>query len=160
MTAAPSNLCDSLEMTEMENIMVNVVITQTYVIKCVRLPPPHLQIMIWNLDCPEQLIKNPVKTISHHTDVVLSMSFNTDCSLLATTCKDRKIRLMEPRSGNLLRVTLTVFASLRKKPSCIMYSSTWYGAGFICTLQFFVLYVDFSFFTCLRLLQFGVSGGL
>lgn len=101
-------------MTEMENIMVNVVITQTYVIKCVRLPPPHLQIMIWNLDCPEQLIKNPVKTISHHTDVVLSMSFNTDCSLLATTCKDRKIRLMEPRSGNLLRVTLTVFASLRK----------------------------------------------
>ncbi|KAI3353098.1 hypothetical protein L3Q82_019666, partial [Scortum barcoo] len=61
------------------------------------------QVMIWNLDCPEQVIKNPVRTISHHTDVVLSMSFNTDGSLLSTTCKDRKVRLMEPRSGNLLQ---------------------------------------------------------
>ncbi|XP_028300031.1 coronin-2A isoform X3 [Gouania willdenowi] len=61
------------------------------------------KVMIWNLECPEQVIKNPVRTISHHTDVVLSMSFNTDGSLLATTCKDRKVRLMEPRSGNLLQ---------------------------------------------------------
>lgn len=61
------------------------------------------QIMVWNLDCPEQVIKNPVRTIRHHSDVVLSMSFNTDGSLLATTCKDKKIRLMEPRSGNLLQ---------------------------------------------------------
>lgn len=61
------------------------------------------KVMIWNLDCPEQVIKNPVRTISHHTDVVLSMSFNTDGSLFATTCKDRKVRLMEPRSGNLLQ---------------------------------------------------------
>ncbi|KAM7419399.1 hypothetical protein PAMA_016497 [Pampus argenteus] len=61
------------------------------------------KVMIWNLDCPEPVIKNPVRTISHHTDVVLSMSFNTDGSLLATTCKDRKVRLMEPRSGNLLQ---------------------------------------------------------
>ncbi|XP_068614183.1 coronin-2B-like [Brachionichthys hirsutus] len=61
------------------------------------------QVMIWNLDCPEQVIKNPVRTISHHPDVVISMSFNTDGSLLATACKDRKVRLMEPRSGNLLQ---------------------------------------------------------
>lgn len=66
----------------------------------------RLQIMIWNLDCPEPVIKNPVRTISHHPDVVLSMSFNTDGSLLATTCKDRKVRLMESRSGTLLRVLL------------------------------------------------------
>uniref|UniRef100_A0A1A7WUM8 Coronin n=2 Tax=Iconisemion striatum TaxID=60296 RepID=A0A1A7WUM8_9TELE len=61
------------------------------------------KVMIWNLDSPEQVMKNPVRTISHHTDVVLSMSFNTDGSLLATTCRDRKVRLMEPRSGNLLQ---------------------------------------------------------
>ncbi|KAA8594702.1 hypothetical protein FQN60_011837, partial [Etheostoma spectabile] len=61
------------------------------------------QVMIWNLDCPEQVMKNPVRTISSHTDVVLSMSFNTDGSLLATTCKDRKVRLIESRSGNLLQ---------------------------------------------------------
>lgn len=61
------------------------------------------QVMIWNLDSPEQVIKNPVRTISLHPDVVLSMSFSTDGSLLATTCKDKKVRLIEPRSGNLLR---------------------------------------------------------
>ncbi|XP_023817143.2 coronin-2B isoform X1 [Oryzias latipes] len=61
------------------------------------------QVMIWNLDSPEQVIKNPVRTITQHSDVVLSMSFNTDGSLLATTCKDRKVRLMEPRTGNLLQ---------------------------------------------------------
>ncbi|KAI9525581.1 Coronin-2A [Dissostichus eleginoides] len=61
------------------------------------------KVMIWNLDCPEQVIKNPVRTISHHTDVVLSLSFNTDGSLFATTCKDRKVRIIEPRSGNLLQ---------------------------------------------------------
>ncbi|XP_037546577.1 coronin-2A [Nematolebias whitei] len=61
------------------------------------------QVMIWNLDSPEPVIKNPVQTIKHHTDVVLSMSFNTYGSLLATTCRDKKVRLMEARSGNLLQ---------------------------------------------------------
>ncbi|XP_072319363.1 coronin-2A isoform X2 [Eucyclogobius newberryi] len=61
------------------------------------------QIMIWNLACPEQVIKNPVRTISHHSDVVLSMSFNTDGTLLSTSCKDRKVRLMDARSGSLLQ---------------------------------------------------------
>ncbi|MEQ2165178.1 hypothetical protein GOODEAATRI_014270 [Goodea atripinnis] len=61
------------------------------------------QVMIWNLDSTEQVIKNPIRTIKHHTDVVLSMSFNTDGSLLATTCRDRKVRLMEARSGNVLQ---------------------------------------------------------
>ncbi|KAJ8336154.1 hypothetical protein SKAU_G00394970 [Synaphobranchus kaupii] len=61
------------------------------------------KVMVWNLDCPEQVIKNPVKTISFHTDVVLSMSFNTDGSRLATSSKDRKIRVIDPRSGALLQ---------------------------------------------------------
>ncbi|KAJ8403647.1 hypothetical protein AAFF_G00349730 [Aldrovandia affinis] len=61
------------------------------------------KVMVWNLDCPEQVIKNPVKTISEHTDVVLSMSFNTDGSKLATSCKDKKLRIIDPRSGRLLQ---------------------------------------------------------
>lgn len=69
--------------------------------------------MIWNLDSPEQVIKNPVRTITQHSDVVLSMSFNTDGSLLATTCKDRKVRLMEPRTGNLLQVPCTLTPTQR-----------------------------------------------
>lgn len=42
--------------------------------------------------------------IDCHTDVILSMSFNTDGSLLATSCKDRQLRVIEPRSGRVLQV--------------------------------------------------------
>lgn len=60
-------------------------------------PPP--QVLIWNLDIGE-----PVKMIDCHTDVILCMSFNTDGSLLATSCKDKKLRVVEPRSGRVLQV--------------------------------------------------------
>jgi len=62
------------------------------------------QIMIWNLDIKEAVISNPVKILDAHKDVVLSMSFNTDGSLLATACRDRKIRLIDPRAGTVLQV--------------------------------------------------------
>ncbi|XP_051822975.1 coronin-2A isoform X1 [Antechinus flavipes] len=61
------------------------------------------KLMIWNLDTKESVISNPVKTIDFHQDVILSMSFNTDGSLLATTCKDRKIRVFDPRAGKVLQ---------------------------------------------------------
>lgn len=57
------------------------------------------QVLIWNLDVGE-----PVKMIDCHSDVILCMSFNTDGSLLATTCKDKKLRVIEPRSGRVLQV--------------------------------------------------------
>ncbi|KAI5625225.1 coronin-2A isoform X1, partial [Silurus asotus] len=65
------------------------------------------QVMVWNLNTPEQVIKNPVRSISVHTDMVLSMSFNTDGSLIATSCKDKKIRIIDPRAGTLLQETST-----------------------------------------------------
>lgn len=64
-----------------------------------RQPPRFPQVLIWNLDIGE-----PVKMIDCHTDVILCMSFNTDGSLLATTCKDKKLRVVEPRSGRVLQV--------------------------------------------------------
>ncbi|XP_058237511.1 coronin-2B isoform X2 [Hemibagrus wyckioides] len=57
------------------------------------------KILIWNLEIGE-----PVKMIDCHTDVILCMSFNTDGSLLATSCKDKKLRVIEPRSGLVLQV--------------------------------------------------------
>ncbi|KAG7283786.1 hypothetical protein CRUP_034410 [Coryphaenoides rupestris] len=56
------------------------------------------KVLIWNLEVGE-----PVKMIDCHTDVILSMSFNTDGSLLATSCKDKTLRLIEPRSGRVLQ---------------------------------------------------------
>ncbi|XP_023390009.1 coronin-2A isoform X2 [Pteropus vampyrus] len=61
------------------------------------------KVMVWNLDTKESVIKSPVKTIDCHQDVILSMSFNTNGSLLATTCKDRKIRVLDPRAGSVLQ---------------------------------------------------------
>lgn len=61
-----------------------------------------VQILIWNLEIGE-----PVKMIDCHADVILSMSFNTDGSLLATSCKDKKLRVIEPRSGRVLQVRAT-----------------------------------------------------
>ncbi|XP_063150869.1 coronin-2A isoform X3 [Candoia aspera] len=60
-------------------------------------------IMIWNLDTKECTIQTPIKTIGFHTDVILSMSFNTDGSLLATVCRDRKIRIIDPRAGTVFQ---------------------------------------------------------
>ncbi|XP_052321353.1 coronin-2B isoform X3 [Oncorhynchus keta] len=56
------------------------------------------KILIWNLE-----VGGPVKMIDCHSDVVLCMSFNTDGSLLATSCKDKHLRVIEPRSGKVLQ---------------------------------------------------------
>ncbi|KAM4753057.1 coronin-2A isoform 2-T4 [Cyanocitta cristata] len=61
------------------------------------------KIMIWNLDVKDAVLSEPVKIIDVHKDVVLSMSFNTDGSLLATACRDRKIRVIDPRAGTVLQ---------------------------------------------------------
>ncbi|XP_029459718.1 coronin-2A [Rhinatrema bivittatum] len=61
------------------------------------------KILIWSLDVVESVIQNPVKIIDFHKDVILSMSFNCDGSLLATACKDKKIRVIDPRQGLVLQ---------------------------------------------------------
>ncbi|XP_037796752.1 coronin-6-like [Penaeus monodon] len=54
-------------------------------------------IVIWNVGCGEALI-----TIdSVHPDLIYSCSFNWDGSLLLTTCKDKKIRIINPRDGEV-----------------------------------------------------------
>ncbi|NWS74428.1 COR2A protein, partial [Crotophaga sulcirostris] len=63
------------------------------------------KIMIWNLDIMDAVISKPVKILDAHKDVVLSMSFNIDGSLLATACRDRKIRVLDPRTGTVVQET-------------------------------------------------------
>ncbi|KRT82585.1 WD40 domain-containing protein [Oryctes borbonicus] len=53
----------------------------------------HL-VIIWDIEKGEA-----VNVIDCHTDVIYCMSLNRDGSLLATTCKDKKLRVIEPRSG-------------------------------------------------------------
>ncbi|XP_077293080.1 coronin-2B-like [Arctopsyche grandis] len=51
-------------------------------------------IIVWDIGKGEAM-----NVIECHTDVIYCMSFNRDGSLLATTSKDKKLRIIEPRSG-------------------------------------------------------------
>ncbi|XP_043465467.1 coronin-2B-like isoform X1 [Leptopilina heterotoma] len=53
----------------------------------------HL-VIVWDINRGEA-----ISVIDRHPDVIYSMSLNRDGSLLATTCKDKKLRVFEPRSG-------------------------------------------------------------
>ncbi|GCC29594.1 coronin-2B-like [Chiloscyllium punctatum] len=61
------------------------------------------RVMIWNLNSGEQVIHNPVKIFDCHKDVVLCMSFNTDGSRFVTSCKDKKIRIIDSHTGKVLQ---------------------------------------------------------
>ncbi|XP_011190340.1 coronin-1C-A isoform X2 [Zeugodacus cucurbitae] len=54
------------------------------------------QVVIWNVGTGEILVH-----IDSHPDVVYSACFNWDGSKLVTTCKDKKIRIYDPRSGEI-----------------------------------------------------------
>ncbi|XP_075230829.1 coronin-2B-like isoform X2 [Lycorma delicatula] len=53
----------------------------------------HL-IILWDVGKGEAL-----NVIDCHPDVIYSISFNKDGSRLATTCKDKKLRIIDPRTG-------------------------------------------------------------
>ncbi|KAL3219274.1 hypothetical protein MRX96_030559 [Rhipicephalus microplus] len=57
----------------------------------------HL-ILVWDVSHGEV-----VRTIDCHPDSIHSMSFNRDGSLLATTCKDKKLRIIDPRASSVIR---------------------------------------------------------
>ncbi|XP_071443505.1 coronin-1A-like isoform X1 [Hetaerina americana] len=56
----------------------------------------HL-VIVWDVGREEA-----VSIVEGHPDVIYCMSFNLDGSLLATTCKDKKLRIIEPRHGIIL----------------------------------------------------------
>lgn len=59
------------------------------------------QVAIWDVGTGELLIQ-----IDCHPDIIYSACFNWDGSKLVTTCKDKKIRIINPRSGEVEEVLL------------------------------------------------------
>lgn len=55
-------------------------------------------IVIWHVTKAEV-----VTVIDCHPDIIYSLAFNREGSLLATTCKDRKLRIIDPRSGKVIQ---------------------------------------------------------
>ncbi|EDR07518.1 actin-binding protein, coronin, contains WD40 repeats [Laccaria bicolor S238N-H82] len=52
-------------------------------------------VKLWDIANPEE----PRAVLNGHGDVIQSMAFNPTGTLLATTCRDRKLRIFDPRAG-------------------------------------------------------------
>lgn len=59
-------------------------------------------IVIWNLDTGDA-----AKEIECHPDIINSISWDTNGSLIATTCKDKKIRTIDVREKKIVCVSRT-----------------------------------------------------
>lgn len=53
-------------------------------------------ILIWNLETGEAVIE-----INCHPDLIYSVSWDTNGSRIVTTCKDKKIRIIDVRKDNV-----------------------------------------------------------
>ncbi|XP_077996592.1 uncharacterized protein LOC144449917 isoform X2 [Glandiceps talaboti] len=73
--------------------------------------------IIWNVETAEA-----VTYIDCHKDTIYSLSFNRDGSLLATTCKDKKLRILDPRSGELIKQTQSHQGT--KSSKCVFLGNT------------------------------------
>ncbi|XP_076842377.1 coronin-2B-like [Brachyhypopomus gauderio] len=62
------------------------------------------QVCVWRLDGVCCVVKTAVCVIRTHSDLVLSVSFSQD-GRAATTCRDRKLRVLNPLTGHLLQVS-------------------------------------------------------
>jgi coronin-1B/1C/6 len=66
-------------------------------------------VVIWNAGTGE-----PTIVIDSHPDLVYSASWNWDGSKLLTTCKDKKIRIINPRLGVVEEVLRRPLSELKK----------------------------------------------
>jgi len=55
-------------------------------------------VIIWDVSRGSQ-----VKQITCHTDTIYSLSFDRNGSRMVTTCKDKQIRIFDPRTGEVIR---------------------------------------------------------
>ena len=56
-------------------------------------------IAIWNLETQQA-----INVIERHPDIIFSVSWNHNGSLIATTCKDKQLRIIDPRTGEVKQV--------------------------------------------------------
>lgn len=77
-------------------------------------PCPSLpQVLLWDvsqvgavLRCPIRVVLRPVYHRYPSEGLLLSVSFNADGSRLVVTSKDRRVRVLDPRTGKILQVYL------------------------------------------------------
>lgn len=76
------------------------------------------QIIIWNVGTGEALINLE----DMHPDVIFSVSWSRNGSLLCTACKDKKVRVIDPRKQKIVAVGVGIAGDL--KPECFTRGET------------------------------------
>lgn len=76
------------------------------------------QIIIWNVGTGEALINLE----DMHPDVIFSVSWSRNGSLLCTACKDKKVRVIDPRKQKIVAVGVGIAGDL--KPGCFTRGET------------------------------------
>ncbi|XP_051515087.1 coronin-2A [Myxocyprinus asiaticus] len=61
------------------------------------------KVLVWRLDTAGVVVEMPVCEINTHSDLVVCLSISADGSVFATVSKDKKIRVIEPRTGRVLQ---------------------------------------------------------
>lgn len=69
-----------------------------------------MKIFIWNVGKAAILT-----TIDCHPEVILSVSWNYNGSRIVTSCKDKIFRVINPRTGNVMKVRFDATSSLLGK---------------------------------------------
>ena len=64
-------------------------------------------VIVWDVK-----IGSPVHVISGHTDVINSLVWNSNGSLIATTCKDKYTRVIDSRKKEILQVRYKVHSGI------------------------------------------------
>lgn len=63
---------------------------------------------VWNVGTGELVYQ----LAEAHPDLIYSVSWNKDGSAICTVCKDKALRVIDPRRGTVLKVSLNDLASL------------------------------------------------
>lgn len=107
-------------------------------------------VIIWNVGTGEALVR-----IDYHPDVVYSACWNWDGSRLVTTCKDKKIRILDPRSGEILEEAIAHEGSKATRAIFLRYailtynSSTFYSIVFSFSFLFSFIKYLISMYLCI-----------
>ena len=70
------------------------------------------KIFIWNVGTSEALIE-----IDSLPDIPLCASWNCDGSRFVVSCKDKKVRILDPRTGDILQVTRSSSGLMTRAPA-------------------------------------------
>lgn len=84
-------------------------------------------IIIWNVGTGEPLI-----TMDDHPDLIYNVSWNYNGSLFCTTCKDRRLRVCDPRKNEVVAVSIMYYGRGRKEDLRAVGKLGHYGHFFFC----------------------------